>query len=368
MKQKIVSILLLLVVVIGFSGVASAASHQVLVKEAWDEKIIDEPAWNETIPEIPAIPEITHIEQQLVSGAAWLWHCDIYDWVDAVYEGVVVVDTPEQVINHPAVYETVTVVDEAAYEEEVLVTPAHTELNEQKYFNTWNAAQNYANARIQSGHADSAEVYWTWTGCQYKVLVNLYKDVPAVYETVEHPAVTHEEQVLVSEAWDEVIPEVNHVEYRLVSEGHYQFLGHMDIQTAPNYNQGYNDMISQCSAAYPGWDLISHPHDDIAAVYENIVIVDVPGVPAVPGYVIEHPEVSHILHHEAVYATVEDPVIPIKPVVDDPVTPVADEPVSEEIPMQPTGGAAAGIVGAALAILGGFIIAAYRRRDDEDEE
>lgn len=368
MKSKILSILLLLVVVSAFSGVASAASHQVLVKEAWDEKIIDEAAWNETIPEIPAIPEITHIEQQLVSGAAWLWHCDIYDWVDAVYEGVVVVDTPEQIINHPAVYETVTVVDEAAWNESVLVTPASDKFVGEKVFSNKNGAEGYGQAKINSGEATSYTVTKTWECYHYIYVVKLFKHVDAVYQVVEHPAVTHEEQVLVSEAWDEVIPEVNHVEYRLVSEGHYQFLGHMDIQTAPNYNQGYNDMISQCSAAYPGWDLISHPHDDIAAVYENIVIVDVPGVPAVPGYVIEHPEVSHILHHEAVYATVEDPVIPIKPVVDDPVTPVADEPVSEEIPMQPIGGAAAGIVGAALAILGGFIIAAYRRRDDEDEE
>jgi hypothetical protein len=377
MKEKILSILLLLVVVTAFSGVASATSHQVLVTPAYDEQKLVSDAWNETIPGTPAIPAITH--EQLVSDAYWIWHCDIYDYIEAVYEMVVVVDVPEQIINHPAVYETIVVVDQEAYDEEVLVSEAYDKYVGQKEFNNRNGAEGYGQAKINSGDATSYTITKVWDCYHYVYVVKLYKHVDAVYEIVHHEAITHEEEVLVSEAYDEIIPAVTHEEQRLVSEAEWLFLGHMEVQTG---QEGYGDMIAQCGAAFPGWNMISHPHDEVAAVYETII--DVPEVPAVPEQIIEHPAVYETIHHEAVYMTVEDPVVPIvvpevpepvavEPVAVEPVAvePVAVEPVAVEpvapdtIPMQPTGGAVVPLVGGLLAILGGLGIAfAIRRRQE----
>lgn len=313
--------LTILLVILAFSGIASSdTSRTVLVSPeipAWDELISPEiPAWDELIsPEIPAWDElvsdawnesvaaVTHEEQQLVSNAYWVWSCDIYDWIDAVYQHHDAV---------PAVYETQTIVDQAAYDEQVLVTAAYDEqvVDVAGHYVTQEAdhSGHYLNAAgqvIQPGNLNAQKynigtvkygfIVYDDTGCgvnhKWKAVSTqvwvptTYKNVhhDAVYTNVHHDAVTHDVQVLVTPevpAWDE-----------LVSAGHYQYLGHMDVQTAPD---GYNDMISQCSAAYPGWNMICHPHSEFAAQYQTVIVEDE------PAYVIEHPAV--FAHHDAVPA------------------------------------------------------------------
>ena len=306
--------LTIILVILAFSGIASSdSSRQVLVSpevpawdelvsEAWNESVLVTPAWNEVIP------AVTHVEQQLVSDAYWLWNCDIYGWVDAVYETVTVVDVPEQIISHPAVYTSETIIDEPAWTEEVPAVYEEQVVREvpQGYFfndnhgnydKYYNKAVKFAEQQMKTHDYSSYDiVYVSDWGCNGHFVVKFNEEV-LVEEayTIDHPAVTHEEQVLVSEAYDEVIPAVTHEEQRLVSEGHYEYLGHMDVQTAPNWYSGYFDMIDQCSAAYPGWNMISHPHQEFAAQYETIVVVDV------PEQVIEHPAVYEIVEHPAVY-------------------------------------------------------------------
>ena len=338
MNSKIVSVLLLLIVAIGFSGAASAATMQKLVTPevpAWDEQVLVSPAYNETIP------AVTHTEQRLVSEAGYqfLGHEEVvtpiggysqmiqylsnlypgWNWIHhpsteypAVYEEVVVVDVPEQIIHHDAVYETVIVVDQEAYDEEVSVEADHNgyTLNaakqvQQKHGKQPINAQFYSIGTVKNGYKVVDDV-----GCGVNhIWVPVFNT-----EIVHHDAITHEEQVLVSEAYDEVIPAVTHVEQRLVSEAY--MVWHADV------------------------------YDWVDAVYEEVVVVDV------PEQVIEHPAVYETVHHPAIPAVYETVEIPD----------VKKTEVLPGIPMEPTGASAAGIAFAALALLiGGGILVSRRK-------
>ena len=353
MNSKILSVLLLLIVAIGFSGVASAATSQVLVKEAWDELITPE--------QIIHHDAETHTEEQVVSDPYDIWHNDIYQWIPAVYD----------IIHHEAVYETVTVVDVPEHFEQVLVSeeynetvvdvPAHFDEVEANHFGTYlnpshtqiknvphNDRTNYDANKFPIGTVKYGFVVVDDSGCGNnkmweavfnKVFVPEVSHVvnhPAVYEDVFVPAVTHEEQVLVQEAYDEQV---------LVSEEYYGIVAHRDIATVdgwPNDMTGYNEVIRQITEEFPNWSMIAHNIEDVPAVTETIVVVDKEAydevIPAV------------YLHHPAEYKTVE---------VADPVTPVAPD----EVPMQETGGKAVGITAILLVLLvGAGLIAASRRK------
>lgn len=409
MKMKILSVLLLLVVAVGFSGLASAASLQKLVTPAYDEQVLVTPAYNITVVDVPE-HNITVVDQEaydkvvedvpayditVVDQAAyWIWHCNIHKMVEAVF-------TP---VEHPAVYETVTVVDVeaydetivdqeaydeivtdvAAYDEKVLVKPAHDERVEQKWFSNWNGAVGWGQAKVNSGVGDYYEVHWASHCGHYDVLVDVWKHVPAEYKiihhdavthvvhhdevshVVHHDAVTHEEQQLVSEAW---------IEQVLVTPAHDE-VTNMDVQTAVD---GYSDMIAQCTAAVPGWNWIYHPHDEVAEVSHVETVPAVTHVETVPAVTHEEvvPAVTHeetipavykTVHHDAVYVEVEIPTNNnVVPEVNDD-SDVA--PSDDTIPMQKTGSsplAAAGIVGAALLVVLGAILAVVRRDDEEEE-
>jgi hypothetical protein len=198
LEKKFLSLVLLLFVVIGFSGVASAASHQVLVKDAYDEQVLVKSAWTQVIP-----------------------------------------GTPDKTINHPAeyktvhydaVYKTVVVTPEIpAYDEQKLVKEAYDETVEADHDGwTLNSAkqvqqkqgqkpinaQKYPIGTIKNNYKVIDDV-----GCGVNKIwqtLTTIKHHDAVYETVHHdtvPAVTKQElvtdaydkQEVVKEAWTEVI-------------------------------------------------------------------------------------------------------------------------------------------------------------------
>lgn len=331
MKKQILGILAIVLVVLAFSGIASsdtsrmklvtpeipAWNETVLVSEAWNESILVSPAWNETVP------AVTHTVPELVSAAYWVWNCDIYDWIDAVYQNVVIVDVPEvpawDELITPAVPE-VPAWDELISEEvpawDELISdevPAYDEQIGVKEFSNRNGAEGWGQAKVNSGFADSYTVTkeTRYNHCfpynVYVVKIFEHHDaIPADYE--HHDAIAakylHHDAIPAVPAeylHHDAVPAQTHVESRLVSEGHYQYLGHMDVQTAPN---GYTEMISQCSAAYPGWNMICHPHTEVAAVYKDVVVVDE------PENVIEHSAVFNIVEHAAVFEVIEHALVP----------------------------------------------------------
>jgi hypothetical protein len=347
MNQKILAVLLILAIGLGFSGVASAACQQVLVKEAWDEQVLVTPAYDEQVLVSEAYDEQVEVSPGYNET---IHHPAVYKTVhhEAVYD----------TIHHPAVYEDVEVVDQEAYDEEVEVSPAYNEtVVDQEAYNEsipadhtaltykgqdYDAYTNSADQILKVPYVDKGKVkYENWNaqwfyegyeaygfrviddvGCGvnhiWEEIINIIEhpaithivEHPAVYDIIHHDAITHIEQVLVTPAWDEVI---------LISEAWDEQV--LDI---------------------PAWDeVIEHPpvfelvHHD--AVYN----------------IVNHPAVYDIIHHPAVY---EDVCIP-----DEPQPPV-DEPqvqgaVSQEgIPMQATGGAVVPLILGILAVLGGIVL------------
>lgn len=337
----IIGILLLVGLLIGGAG----AVTQKLVSPAWDETIL-------VTPEVPGytVPAVTHMEQQLVSDAYWIWHCDIYVWVDAVYE----------VIHHPAVTHEEQVLVSPAWNESILVSEAWDEyidpvVEEQEvrvveYGYSWkdkvkqyNKAVNFAEHQVDihgysgyfiTDHPCQGQGHWRVHFIDEVVVeegYNIHHD--AVYDIIEHPAEYETQIVVDQEAWDEQV---------LVSYGEYVLAEQANIRTAPN---GYSDMISQCSQLVPDWRMIYHPHSEYAAVYEEVEVIDVPAydVPAVPA-------VYDVIHHPAVYELVDDPVEPVEPVA--PVEPV--EPAN--VPMQDTGVPVLPLIIGLVVVIGGVIV------------
>jgi hypothetical protein len=349
MKTKAFSIAILLLVVLAFSGVASAATQQVLVSDAYDEEVLVSPAYDEEV----LVSEAWN-EEVLVKDAYRMWHCDIYIWEDAVYE------------HHEAVYDWVLI--EEGYYKDVLVSGAWNETVDpvfeeqvvrevpQGYFNNFcdNAykkaydkadkfAQQQVNVHGYSGY--SIEYVKEWGNKGHFVVFFLDEVMVQEGYVIEHPAVYDTvyvdpvyEYQMIQEAYDELVKE----------EGGYVLVQHAEIETAPNYNDGYQDMINQCTQLVPNWSMIAHPHTDFPAEFK----------------VIEHPAVYETVHHDAVYETVHHPAVYKDVEVADPVV---DEPVKEEaktIPMEETGVPLLPLGIAALLVFLGLALVGFRRRDE----
>lgn len=234
MKSRIISILLLLVVVTAFSGVASAASHQELVSEAWDEIILVSAAIPGYI--IPAIDEVSHMETVIDEEAYDITVTDVEAWDEII----------------PAVYEDVTVVDveaQDAYDEAMT-----------KDFNTGTAAYNWIRSLVNSGKIDSTwDAYTTQhrEGCKW---------VYTVHWTEHHPA----------------IEEVSHIEQILVSESytiHHDAITHIETVPAVTHEEKIIDVVGVPEIVVPEIPAVYETiHHD--AVYKTVEDVD-PVVPVV---------------------------------------------------------------------------------------
>jgi len=161
--KRIFSLLLLFVIVIGFSGIANAT--QELVTPAYNESVLVTPAWNETIPQVNGTiehPEVNHTESKLVTpettesvfdhymvnGAYQLangtqvpyfnngpyynpfpYWPDINAWSAWIYTNPGAVGgwgswiPVNNVTVHPAVYKDVLIIDSPAWIEDIIVSP-----------------------------------------------------------------------------------------------------------------------------------------------------------------------------------------------------------------------------------------------------
>jgi len=371
MKKQALSILLLLLVVVAFGGIASAATQKVLVSEAYDETVLVSPAYDEEVlvtPEQPAIPGYTvedipaYLEQvfdhYLVNGEYYIPH-------EAIYETIVVVDVPEQTIHHDAVYETVVDVPEHNITIiDVPAVPAHDEQVEANH-NGWTLNSNGQVQQKKHNVPLNANYFYEGT------IKNGYKVVDdhgcgsnhvwvPVFETIhvpEVPAVTHEEvvpatfkEVLVAEAYDEIIPAVTHEEQVVVQDAYTEAVPYSG--NGPYFGQfgnseditAWSNFIYSHEGATGGWgSWVPYYNSSLVPAVTH----DVPEVPAVPAVyeTIHHEAVYEVIHHPAVYKEVEvvDPVAPVDP---------------KDVPLKdiPTGGKAVGI---ALAILGILVVGGY---------
>lgn len=347
MNVKILAVLVTMLVAIGFSGVASAATQNVLVKEAWDEQVLVTPAWNETIVVQEAYDEqveVSPAHQDTVpysnitfnnvdewfnwimgiSGSQGGWGSWNPQYETVHHEAITHVVHHEAVyetIHHEAVYEDQVVIDvpgQDAYDEEVSVEADHNgytlNSNGQEMKKKHNPSYNanwFSNGYVKNGFKVVDD-----TGCG----VN-HKWVP-VYniEIIHHeaiPPVTHIESVLIEEAWDEQVLVSEAYDETVVDQEAY------DEQVLVNY------LVS-------GEYVVNVPAEFETVHHEAVTET------------IEHPAVFETVHHPAEYITVEipDPVVPIVPEVVEPNT----------VPMEKTGLPLAPLVAGLLVVIGGLAI------------
>lgn len=330
MNSRILSVLLLLIVAIGFSGVASAATMQKLVSEeipAWDELITPaQDAWNEIISEAIAAydEEVSYRDLYIVQGPN-----ELQDWSDFIYshEGAIggwgrwtyfpevshieqEIDVPEHietVVDVPEHYESQLVSE--AYDEEVSVeanhygaylNPSATQIKGTPDHHNYNA-NKYPLGTVKYGFKVVDD-----TGCGNN---KMWTPVFTV-KVIHHDAVY--EDVLIPATYKDIVVPATYKDVKVVDEvAHYLVRG-----------------------AYT----IHHP--------------------AVDAVIVEHPAVDAVyVHHPAipaVFETIEVPEPPVKEV------PKVDEPVSIDIPV--TGGDLTGLYLALLLVLSGMG-AAYKLRD-----
>jgi hypothetical protein len=361
--KSILSVLLLLVVVFGFSGIASAATQKVLVQEAYDETVLVSPAYDEQVLVSEAWNE-TVFHHWLVDGIYTILHPAVYETVhhEAVYETVIVEDVPA--------YDEQVLVKEA-YDEQVLVTAAYDEVipavfEEQvvrevpqgyfynfckdDYKKAFDKAVKFAEQQMKTHDYTSYFIKYVkdWgTKGHFVVFFNglvevqpeqtihheaVYETVhhEAVFETVHHEAVTHEEQVLVSEAYDEQV---------LVSEAYYENVPYFN--NGP-YFGGYPDLSWADVEAWADWIYSNGPN-----------VVGGSGSWTPYFVVIPHEAVFETVHHEAVFQTIHHEAIYKDVEVPEPVVPTVVP--SEGIPMENTGAPLAPLAVALVAIVGGLL-------------
>lgn len=303
MKTK--ALLLVFLVSIAFTGLATAATQQVLVSEAYDEQVLVSEAWNESVLVSPAY--------DLYDSTLAIWHAPYDELIkEAWSEEVLVSDA--YVINHPAITHFEEQLVSEAWNESVLVSDAWDEQVEAghdgyvaygqgeyvkksggiKYYAKYMQGQTFHGfLSVPVGNSDPCQSKdWKWT----PIFNTVHHD--AVYETVEHPAVFETVEVVDVEAWDEVVPAV----YKTV-EHPAEYLHHAEYY---EYSY-YYDMVFDSVEDWVDW-----VWNTIPVAPGNWGGASIEHVPAVYK-IVEHPAVYDTIHHPAVYETVEvpDPVMPV---------------------------------------------------------
>lgn len=389
MKTKIWSMLLLLIVVVGFSGVASAGTLK-LISEAWDETVLVSPAVPGT-PGSPGVPEVLAVEYQPevlaqdaveaveavpetnlnVSGvgpnfefiddisrlvaidAAWA------DW--ELFSNNIIATVPGWIyvsggLNEVApVFKTVTVIDQAAvdawdelikdaYDEQKLVKEAYDEtISVEADHNGWtlNAAkevqQKAGSQPINVNAVSHGKPVFNIGDIKngYIVADDVGQGVNKIWVSLMVPKVVHHPAVYETVHHDAVylhhdaVPAVTHEEQQLVTPG-YVFIN--------NHYEAHTDAI----AAVEGKDAVAYK-PEVKAVEHQDAIPAVPATPAVDA-------VYKVIHHPAVYVEIADPIKPS---------------TEETIPMEETGAASVPFVVAVVLILSGLGIALVLARRNE---
>lgn len=339
---------------------------EVMVKPAWVEKIehkeqghyeevVDQEAWTE---EIPLVAEQGHAEYvKVVDKEAWTeeiehpaethkeWVVDKEAWTETIEHPA---ETHEEwVVDKPAVYEQVWVVDKAAWDEVIHHEAEYKTVHHEAEYKHHDAVYDTVH-HPEEGHYD---MFIVCHNCGFKTKnpEEIYSHIKKNMENgcfqygnqefwvVDKPA--WDEQVLVKEAWDELIKEAWD-EQVLVKEAwdekvHHEEEGHYENGKLISPEEGHTEVVVDKEA----WtETIEHPEE---GHYETIVdkeawtekvehpeeshmewqwVVDVPGKTEI----IEHPAKTHKewvvdkeawteeKKHPAEYKTI---VITIKPTV-----------------------------------------------------
>lgn len=295
MKRQLLAMLVALVVVLAFTGVASAGTQQVLVQDAWDEQVLVSEAYDEEVTLEEAYNE-TVFDHYLVDGQYYVHH-------PAVYE----------TIHHEAVYETIEVVDQEAYDEVVVDVPAYNESVEESHYVLsyrgvdYDAYTNAADQILKVPYKSGSKIkYENWNaqwfyegyeaygfrvvddvgwGCNHiwQAIFNIIEH-PEQSHIVHHDAITHEEQVLVQDAYDEqvlVTPESTEaVDY--TGNGPYfgVFPDWNDIDAWADWIYSHPGSTGGWGSWIPYYELVFHP-----AVIE----------------IVHYDAVYELIHHAAVY-------------------------------------------------------------------
>lgn len=163
MNVKTISVLLVTaLVVLGFSGVASAATQQVLVTPAYNEQVLVTPAYNETVIDEPAY------NKTVVDKDAW----------------------NETVVDVPGHYETKTV--EADHNGWTLNAAKQVQ---QKQGKQPINAQKYKIGEVVNGYKVVDDVGHGVNKIWEAVFTTEKVWVETTYKQIEHPAETHIEEV-----------------------------------------------------------------------------------------------------------------------------------------------------------------------------
>lgn len=339
---------------------------EVMVKPAWVEKIehkeqghyeevVDQEAWTE---EIPLVAEQGHAEYvKVVDKEAWTeeiehpaethkeWVVDKEAWTEEIQHPAETED--KWVVDKPAEYEQVWVVDKEAWDEVVHHPAEYKTVHHEAEYKHHEAVYETVH-HPEEGHYDLFEVCGN-CGFATKNPEEIYDHIKNNAENgclqygnkeiwvVDKPA--WDEQVLVKEAWDELIKEAWD-EQVLVKEAwdetvHHEEEGHYENGKLISPEEGHKETV----VVKPAWtEKVEHPEEghwetivDKEAWTETIEhpeeshmewqwVVDVPGKTEI----IEHPAKTHKewvvdkeawteeKKHPAEYKTI---VITIKPTV-----------------------------------------------------
>lgn len=291
MQKRYISAILgiiALLIVLGSLSTGTAENKRWVEEGHWESII------SETIVHHDAIPAI--VEQ--------IWHPPVVEeqqvlvqeaYEERVFDHYLVNGEYTQAIPHEAVYETIIVVDQEAYDEEVLVKEAWNEsvdpvIEEQEvrtveYGYSWkdkvkqyNKAVDFAikqvavhgyNGYYITDHPECGQGHWRVHFLDDVVVEEGYNiEHPAEYETVHHDEVNHEEQVLVQEAYTE------YVQVPYSGNGPYfgEFGNSADINAWANWIHSQPSSVGGWGSWVAYYNVTFHP-----AVYETVEVEVVPG-------------------------------------------------------------------------------------------
>lgn len=353
--KKALPIAMLLIVVLAFSGVASAATQQVLVSEAYDEQVLVSEAYDEQVLVSPAWNESV-FNHWLVNGEYYIYHPaeliseaipEIPAWDELItpevpaWDELISAEVPawNETID-PVIEEQEVRTVEYGYQDHWWNSDKERQYKKAVKFADQQVAVHDYNGYYITDHPECGQGHWTVHFLDDVVVEEGYviehKAIPAVYEhhdaipaVYEHHDAIPGVPAVYSQAYVETVPYENNGPY--FGGNPVDGLDWNDVSTWANWIHSHPGATGGWGSWNPFYSLI--PHE---AVYETV-------------------------HHDAVYETVHHPAVYKDVEVADPVVPVVEPVAKDKVPMQETGKAVA-VAFAALAILiAGGLIASRRK-------
>lgn len=285
-RQIIIGIvgILLLLIVLGSVATGTAEEKRWITEGHFESVVSETVVHHEAIDAVVEQvwhPPVTEERQVVVQEA----------YEEKVFDHYLVNGEYTQAIPHEAVYDTIIVVDQEAYDEEVLVTPAWNEsvdpvieeqvVREVEYGYSWkdkvkqyNKAVKFAEQQVAihdyngyyiTDHPECGQGHWRVHFLDDVVVEEGYViEHPAVYETVHHDEVNHEEQVLVQEAYTEYVQ----VPYSGNGPYYGEFGNSADINAWANFVNSQPGSVGGWGRWVPYYNTTFHP-----AVYETVEVI-----------------------------------------------------------------------------------------------